>query len=993
MKKMPFLIGFLFFFNVSLYAQYNQLQPVLSNNPSSLKWYQVNTPHFRVLFPKGFDGEAQRAANTLEHIHDPEARTMGDKPVKITVVLQNQSSVSNAFVTVTPRHSEFYLMPTQNYNFSGTNDWLSLLASHEYRHVVQYQHAKRGFNKFVYYLFGGNAFSAMAYVGAPQWFWEGDAVATETAFTHSGRGRIPNFGLVFKTNLMEGRTFNYHKQYLRSYKNNIPDHYVLGYHMISYLRKKTNNPEIWSNVTRHSWNVPFIPFTFSNGLKKESGMYVARYYKTMASDLRKDWQQEIDKLHLTPFDRMNIRRSDTYTDYLFPQYLSDGSVLAMKRGIGNIEEFVFIKDGMERKVYTPGFINDTGMLSAVEDRVVWSEYGYDPRWPVKNYSLIKVYDFNVKRRWVIGTKHERYAGASLSPDGEKVVTVRTTNNYQTSLVIMDVLSGKILREFPNPENYFYSMPRWSDDGKNIVVVKTAKEGKTFTIADSESGSMRDVLPVSHENIGHPVPVNDRIFYNSPISGIDNIYVLDVRSLKKFQVTCSKYGAYNPSFSPDGKTMYYNEQARDGLDIVKAPVEPSLWIPVEEIQNKNKELSDYLAEQEGRPGLLDTIPQERLPVKRYSKLKGIINPYSWGPYITNSLTQPYIGIISQDILSTTSINLGYQFDVNERTGSWNASLSYQGIYPILDLSFTQGDRSVNEGDITIREINGKVSQDVLHKDVKFKWTEQNVEGGVRIPLITTQSKYQGNITIGDAVGVTHVSGFRNSITNSRFIPAIVKDDTIQNIYTYYTYQGNGDLIYNHFSLSAYRLLKTSRRDINSKWGQAAYLNYYNTPFGGSYGGGLFSFLGYLYFPGLMKHHSLNFYGSYESTVVDTRISLNYSDYIFRNMSPITRGQSVNRFRRYSTIAANYTFPIWYPDIALGPILNIQRVRLNAFYDYSYGEYRLYDGANTSYSSVGGEVKFDINIMRFLPQLNVGFRYSQGLAPTVSKFEILIGTFNF
>jgi hypothetical protein len=93
-------------------------------------------------------------------------------------------------------------MPSQNYNFLGTNDWLNLLASHEYRHVVQYQHANRGFSRALYYLFGSNTLAAMAHIGAPQWFWEGDAVATETAFTHSGRGRIPNFNLVFKTNLM-----------------------------------------------------------------------------------------------------------------------------------------------------------------------------------------------------------------------------------------------------------------------------------------------------------------------------------------------------------------------------------------------------------------------------------------------------------------------------------------------------------------------------------------------------------------------------------------------------------------------------------------------------------------------------------------------------------------------------------------------------------------------------------------------------------------------
>jgi hypothetical protein len=229
------LIFVLVFFYCSAKAQETIVN---DNNPPSLKWYQLNTKHFRVLYPTGFDTQAQRMANTLEHIHEPESRTMGASPRKISVILQNQSSISNGFVSITPRRSEFYGMPSQNYNFQGNN-------------MVQFQHATRGFNRLFYYAFGNNVLAAMSYVAAPQWFWEGDAVAIETAFTQSGRGRIPNFDLVFRTNLMEGRTFNYHKQYLRSYKHNIPDHYVLGYQMISHLRKKSGNPEVWENITIH----------------------------------------------------------------------------------------------------------------------------------------------------------------------------------------------------------------------------------------------------------------------------------------------------------------------------------------------------------------------------------------------------------------------------------------------------------------------------------------------------------------------------------------------------------------------------------------------------------------------------------------------------------------------------------------------------------------------------------------------------------------------
>ncbi|MFZ6014495.1 MAG: hypothetical protein ACOYXT_29415, partial [Bacteroidota bacterium] len=260
----------LFFFLVVL-SKIALSQTILDNNPPSLKWRQVNTPHFRILFPSGFEQQAQRMGNTLEHIHIAEAKSLGSTPRKISVILQNQSAISNGFVSILPRRSEFFAMPSQDYNFLGTNDWLDLLASHEYRHIVQYQHAKRGFNKAFYYLFGAVTLAGMAQAAAPSWFWEGDAVATETAFTSSGRGRIPNFDLVFRTNLMEGRSFNYHKQYLRSYKHNIPDHYVLGYHMVSYLRRRAKDPEIWGKVTARSWSVPFIPFAFSNAIKKESG--------------------------------------------------------------------------------------------------------------------------------------------------------------------------------------------------------------------------------------------------------------------------------------------------------------------------------------------------------------------------------------------------------------------------------------------------------------------------------------------------------------------------------------------------------------------------------------------------------------------------------------------------------------------------------------------------------------------------------------------------
>jgi hypothetical protein len=976
-KLLPFVL-------LALSCSLSHSQSVLNNNPPSLRWYQVNTPHFRVVFPKGFDVQAQRMANTLESIHDAEAKSMGSSPKKISIILQNQSAISNGFVSMLPRRSEFYGMPSQDYNFAGTNDWLDLLASHEYRHIVQYQHAFRGFNKVFYYMFGATTYAGMAQAAAPDWFWEGDAVVTETAFTPSGRGKIPYFGLAFRTNLLEGRTFNYHKQYLRSYKHHIPDEYVLGFHMVSYLRKRTNDPEIWGKVTARAWNVPFIPFAFSNALKKETGLYVTQLYREMAKDFQKEWDHKLSNMLLTPFENVTtptIRRARAYTDYRFPQMMEDGSILALKSGIGDIATFVRIKDGKEKKVFVPGLMNESGTLSIANGVIVWNEYGFDPRWGIKSFSQVKAYDLKSKKRKRVSNKESRLGGASITVDG-KIATVRTDTEYKTQLLVIDYKTGHTLQEFANPDNDFYSMPRWSPDGTRIVLLKTSAKGRSVCLADYASGTITELFPPSQENIGYPVLYGDYLLYNSPLTGIDNIYALKIAAGEKFQVTSSRYGAYNPNVSPDGKYIYYNDQTRNGLDIVRAPFTPETWTAINP-QEKAPNLYDHLVEQEGHGNLFRNVPQQAYAVRKFSKAKGLINPYNWGFNVDSDLTQASVGISSRDILSTTELSAGYVFDINERTGAWTARASYQGLLPIIDVSASYVTRSVNEGSAQFYDTLNTPTT-VYSKDVIFKWKEKNISAGLRIPLTLTSSKYLSNLTIGNTVGLSHIFDFKNNIDQGgRLIP--VTDSTA---YFFRDYADNGNLISNHVSLSAYRLMKQSRRDINSKFGQVISVNYYNTPFKGDFKGSLFSFVGTLYFPGVVKHHSLWGYWAYQKTeyaqVVD--------NYVFRNRIPLPRGHSLFRFQNFYSMSANYTLPVWYPDIAIGPLLNIQRLRANGFIDYGFGKSDLYRISQT-YTSVGIEARLDINIMRFFPQFDIGVRFTQGLQPQTQQFELLIGTFNF
>jgi hypothetical protein len=975
--------------------------PIQATNPTNLRWYQVTTPHFNVLFPKGFEEQAKRVANTLEYIREPEAVSMGVKPRPISIILQNQSSTSNAFVTLAPRRSEFYTMPPQNYNSAGTNDWLNLLASHEYRHIAQYQRSIVGFNKFLYYLFGQSALSVTAFAAAPQWFWEGDAVATETAFTKSGRGRIPNFNLLFRSNLMEGRTFNYQKQYVRSYKHNIPDHYVLGYHMITYLRNRTNDADIWDKVVTRSWSAPFIPFTFSRAIKKETGMGVSKLYREMADSLRKGWTNELRSLQLTGFQQVSERKNNAYLDYLYPQQMEDGSIVAVITGIGQIARVVKFKPGNSHfdQGFTVGPYNDAGMLTTAKGKVVWNEYRYDPRWLVKSFTVVKAYDFTIDKNRDLSS-HSRYAGASISPDATKVVTVESTTDYKATMLVLDYNTKAVLKRFDNPGNDWIVMPRWTPDGQSIVAVRLSKEGKKISLYDYSTGAVIDLMDAGNENVGHPVMSRDGkyVFYNSPYSGIDNIYALELATGKKLQVTSSKYGAYNPSLSLDGKTIYYNDQTKNGLDVVSAPYDPSAWKDINEVQVPQSHFYDKLVTQESHPNIIKDVPETNFPITKYNYAKGLINVHSWGPYIENSYTQPSFGVSSRNLLGTTVIDAGYKFDINERTGSYYAGISYQGFYPVLDFNVLSGKRQAHTS--------------ALDKNVQFDWKETTVTGGIRLPLLLTRSKYNMNLTLKNWVGFTQVSDFSyEAIKNNQVIyqgtdRGVRLNDSLRFVFDRQV--SNGYLLYNQATISFARYIKQSRRDFNPRFGQLLDIESYSTPYGGNFNGKLTAVRTVFYFPGVAKHHSLLLRGGYQTGTA----GFDANRYSFRNRIFRPRGFSYPFDSKFQSVSANYALPILYPDLQLGPFLNIQRLRANMFFDvgqafgnnYFYSDKRniYYSPSDKTYRSVGAEFTVDVNVMRLLQQLDLSIRTTL-INPTGTSgdpryprklvVEFVLGTLNF
>ncbi len=187
----------LFILTISSYNSFCQIFDA-QQNPPAVKWNQINTEHFDILYPAGMESEAQRMANSVNTIIKNVAYSYNKQPRKISILLQNQGTTTNGFVQLAPRRSEFFTTPSQEFDYQ---DWLNSLAVHELRHVVQFDKLTGKLSAPFFEELGLAIFG----ITLPPWFYEGDAVVTETALTNAGRGRLPEFDLALRSNTLSGK--------------------------------------------------------------------------------------------------------------------------------------------------------------------------------------------------------------------------------------------------------------------------------------------------------------------------------------------------------------------------------------------------------------------------------------------------------------------------------------------------------------------------------------------------------------------------------------------------------------------------------------------------------------------------------------------------------------------------------------------------------------------------------------------------------------------
>lgn len=919
-----------------------------AQDPPSIDWKKITTPHFEVVFPGEISDEAQRTANLLEHIYQPVSYSLFAQPKPFSVFLHNQTTVSNGSVRYAPRLSNWNITPPQSATQLGANDWFESLAVHEFRHVVQQEKKIQGFTKLARYLYGDLALINLQW-SEPRWFDEGDAVYAETALTKWGRGRIPAFDMHIRSLLLSGKVYAYDKAVFGSYKDFYPSHYHLGYLMVSYVYRNYGT-DAWSKILNREAKCSFLPWAFSRGVKKTTGKNVAGIYASAMQELDSLWSNQISNTPTEVASRINNKNHD-WINYYSPQMTGNSEIVSRKYGLG-IPTSLSVIDSLGNELYKKQ-ISTTSKISVSSNKAVWTNRIPHLRWTMQDYSDIMLHDLKTHKTTRL-TKKAKLFSPVLSHDGSKIAAVEYTTDMICMLVILDSKSGKELKRFMLPENDYIRNPAWSPDDKQLVFVHSGSKGQALSTIRTDNGDISRLIPYTIHNFDHPVFYKQFILFDSPYSGIGNIYAIHRKTLKQYQVTSHRFGAYHASITPCKKYMLYQNYTTKGYDIAKKALIPTNWKPIEIVKSHQILYCDKMIGNEtGVDIFSEGVVQKQYEIDDYSKFANLLNIHSWGlfPKLTDIQDNNYLpgeinfSIFSRNNLNTMLASANFGYNTNEKTKYTALEFIYSGWYPVFSAGIKHGGRKIKN-----------------RKAEKIHWDETSITGGIGLPLQLSRGIFYSSLTLSSEIEHIKQRNIRNTTTDIKF------NDT-----------DNHTLIQ---GIQYYILKKPAIRDISYRLGMNCNVAYYHTPFD-EIKVNMLSARFTVYLPGIFRHHATILRTGYEAQ--------NDADLSYTSLLYFPRGYDYSFYKHILQAGIDYKFPIWYPDTNIGSLIYFKRLKGGLFYDYAQG----WD-ANPNvnyYQSVGADLSVDFYPLRLHYEFNAGIRFSYRLNDNEYRVNALFFGMNF
>lgn len=933
-------------------------------SPGSVKWNQIKHGKFNLVFPVESKETAQRFANILSLTESHLASGINSnirKPIKI--LLHNQSVNSNGFVTLVPRRMELIATPPQE---SYAQPWLDLLAIHEFRHVAQIDKLNQGFTR------GISLFSGELGIGAttsliPTWFYEGDAVFAETILSKTGRGREPYFQNGLKAiELEKDKRLRYDQVYLGTYRTYAPNHYEFGYQMVAYANYKFG-PDIWSNAIDKVARQAFTFSGFYRSLKKDANLSKVKLYNETFDFLNAHWEQEAKNRVISTHKLVETHFESNFVSYTHAHERSDGSIIALRRTIDDIDKLVEIKNGKEKRIAVLGRFRGE-QIAQTESYIAWEEIRNNVRWEQKSYSIIKIHNLDSNKTSILKLA-ERHFSPSINPGQNRIAVQKVYPTNQSKVEIYDIETKYLVKDFEHPEKDFLSYNTWINDSL-IAIVATADKGKAIYLLNTSTAKWNKIIGYTYYNITHLYSDGKRLYFTFTLDGSQAIYCYDFNSSESFKVVGESIGADYASTFSSGDSLVYSAYTSEGYKLRKAVVKESLFTHTKLIQPYSYKLADAnLIHATFNSQDSISVTETKFKVEKYSKLKHAINIHSWlVPFYfdadnistdlgqAQSLINPGITVMSQNLLSTLDLTLGYYLDKGRQY--LRPSVTYRGWYPILSADLKLGNKP------KIYNVNAPAVP--LPTQLE---NELQLNARVSMPLSLSNSRWSSRIT--PALRVVH--------ENAYFADTIIRPGVKEELFDNGVYYIRGRR-YSDLTLSAYFQSKLSYKELYPNWGANFYFSFQNQITNQEYFRNDLTLLGRIYLPGLARSHSTFFVLGYED---GPYFRLPIPGIVSEGRLPSVSGANL--------FSANYFLPLFNPDLSVGPIAYIKRVHLTVNYsqiDFTprqAGSVNIYENP---IKTSGVELGFETNFLRFVSGFTPTIGYTYLLNTGDSQFNFFV-----
>ncbi|MBJ6723508.1 BamA/TamA family outer membrane protein [Geomesophilobacter sediminis] len=713
---------------------------------TSFKFSTIETSHFSIHFHQGLEPAARKVAATAEGIHPKMVREFKWEPQEKTqVVLIDDTDFENG-MTITIPYNMIILQvvpPSLVSSIGEYDDWLKVLITHEYAHVLTAD-AARGYSKVTRSIFGKPLPSIdplselLFFVTAPpntfnpRWWHEGMATWAETEFTGAGRGRASDFDMIYRMAVAENNIPS-----IDRINGELPDWpdgnlpYVYGYRLQQYIADTYGKEALGTLSLEQAGRFPY--FINAPPERLTNGKDFAQLYRDMVQQMFREQDARIVLLSRAPYTPLRLV-SNEGENLTFPRVSPDGSRIAFNRNDPHDHPTVVIADRQGNRVMEFRRVqSDRGSLTWAPDgnTIYFSQAEVTNGFDI--FQDLYAFDLNTKSTSRL-TKGLRLHDVDLSPDGTTFAAV-VSNRGSQNLVLLDradvtAYSRVTPRQATDLQMQRVSAPRWSPDGRSIAYTVTDNAGHTgIHLYNVVSGTDRAALTLDH-NVAFPVWTRDggALIYVSDETGVFNLFAYDLKEKKSYQVTHLLGGALHPEVAPDGKSILLASYTSRGYSIVSTDLDRGKWSEQRgPTLPPPRQLNQALP-----PGTPEPVPPQTPEAKPYSPWKTLY-PHFWLPHMTfDGSDMPPLGIFTagQDVLGYNTFLLSADYSTGRNRAYYDLTYLNNYFYPTILLQgyaqpFLYGDLLQRGGDYY--ELNRAFKAEVS-VPVNFIESNYRVKGG-------------------------------------------------------------------------------------------------------------------------------------------------------------------------------------------------------------------------------------------------------------------------